>query len=91
MEKEKNTIKRHFESESSFLDFMASLDQMLSRISFNGERKILEAKPTTGSMIIRFDKFKTLDREGYYLGISKMGKVVLDVSPSEKGEGRKEE
>lgn len=74
-----DVIRRHFDNDEVYHNFINALDELLGRVSFDGNRKIKQAKNTTASMVLRFNKFKSLpDGEGYYLGINKIGTITLD-------------
>jgi hypothetical protein len=74
-----DVIRRHFDNDETYQNFINALDKMLGRVSFDSNRTINQAKGTNASMVLRFNKFKSLpDGEGYYLGINKMGTITLD-------------
>ena len=74
-----NVIRRHFVDDSSCVAFINALDELLSRMDFDSRRKIKSAESTTASIVLRLKKFKKLpENEGYYLGINKISRVILD-------------
>lgn len=74
-----NVIRRHFVDDGSCVAFINALDELLSRMDFDSERKIKSAESTTASIVLKLKKFKTLpENEGYYLGINKISRAVLD-------------
>ena len=74
-----HALKNHFKDDKCYETFMKNLSEMLSRLSFEEKRKIIETKNTSASMVLKLEEYEKLPQgEGYYLSLSKIGKVVLD-------------
>ena len=73
-------LEEYFEKYSDYVYFLEHIAAQIKEITFDGERKIEVVKPVvkSGSAIFRVLPYKKLPKEGYYLSLQKMGKIVLD-------------